>query len=197
MIRRFLLISSALLLALAFTACQKNGGKPSVRMVYAVNVSEDVLKVANVEVHYVDKTGDKKKEIVTKTPWKLTIVADALPLTEGVWAKITPKVGVPESTYSLDLETIAAYGGHLGNGKKIADIYSNTPKAPTVAKTAAEIQAWCATSPTVSFTVSQEGFAKQTHVDFGGNGFWDDIWEAICLDYCYTYDEDPDEWCYE
>ena len=32
---------------------------------YAVQISDDVLKVANVEVNYVDQTGAKKKEALS------------------------------------------------------------------------------------------------------------------------------------
>ena len=62
-----------------------------VQMMYAVEVTDDVLKVASVEVNYVDQTGAKQKEVMTSTTWKKTLNAKTLPLTEGLWAKLTPK----------------------------------------------------------------------------------------------------------
>ena len=44
------------------------------QMTYAVEVTDDVLKVANVEVNYVDQTGAKQKEVMTSTPWNLIVV---------------------------------------------------------------------------------------------------------------------------
>ena len=35
-----------------------------VQMTYAVELTDDVLKVANVEVNYVDQTGAKQKEVM-------------------------------------------------------------------------------------------------------------------------------------
>ena len=62
----------------------------AVKMFYVVEVSDDVLKVADVEVNYVDQTDAKQKEVMTSTTWKKTLNAKTLPLTEGLWAKITP-----------------------------------------------------------------------------------------------------------
>ena len=39
--------------------------EPDVQMAYVVQVSDDVLKVADVEVNYVDQTGAKQKEVMT------------------------------------------------------------------------------------------------------------------------------------
>ena len=142
----------------------------AVKMYYGVEVSDDVLKVANVEVNYVDQTGAKQKEVMTSKEWKKTLDTKTLPLTEGLWARITPKSAVASGNYQLKVTTAAGYQAQLANGKTVYDGYGSDPDAaPTAAQTAAEVAVWCAKSGTVAFTVSQEGYAKQTKVDFGGN----------------------------
>ena len=142
----------------------------TLKMFYVVEVSDDVLKVADVEVNYVDQTGAKQKEVMTSKKWIKALDAKTLPLTEGLWAKITPKSAVASGNYQLKVTTVAGYEAQLANGKSIFDGYGSDPEAaPTTAQTADEVAAWCAQSPTVGFTVSKEAYAKQTKVDFGGN----------------------------
>ena len=142
----------------------------AVKMFYVVEVSDDVLKVADVEVNYVDQTGAKQKEVMTSKEWIKALDTKTLPLTEGLWAKITPKSAVASGNYQLKVTTAAGYEAKLANGKSVFDGYGSDPEAaPTAAQTAEEVAAWCAKSPTVGFTVSKEGYAKQTKVDFGGN----------------------------
>ena len=81
----------------------------TVTMYYSVKVSDDVLKVADVEVNYVDQTGAKQKEVMISKEWKKTLDTKTLPLTEGVWAKITPKSSVVSGNYQLKLNVAAAY----------------------------------------------------------------------------------------
>ena len=142
----------------------------AVKMFYVVEVSDDVLKVADVEVNYVDQTGAKQKEVMTSKKWIKALDTKTLPLTEGLWARITPKSAVASGNYQLKVITVAGYEVKWADGKSIFDGYGSDPEAaPTAAQTAAEVAAWCAKSPTVGFTVSNEGYAKQTSVDFGGN----------------------------
>ena len=143
----------------------------TVKMFYVVEVSDDVLKVADVEVNYVDQTGAKQKEVMTSKEWIKALDTKTLPLTEGLWARITPKSAVASGDYQLKVTTAAGYEAKLTNGKSVFDGYGSDPEAaPTAAQTAEEVAAWCAKSGTVAFTVSKEGYAKQTKVDFGGNG---------------------------
>lgn len=167
----------------------------TVTMYYGVQVSDDVLKVADVEVNYVDQTGAKQKEVMTSKKWIKALDTKTLPLTEGLWAKITPKSAVASGNYQLKVITVAGYQAQLANGKKIFDGYGSDPDAaPTAAQTAEEVAAWCAKSPTVGFTVSQEGYAKQTSVDFGGNtsytpnGFGSGVCEWLCKFFGYNPD---------
>ena len=160
----------------AMSACSSdndNNDAPqeqAVKMFYVVEVSDDVLKVADVEVNYVDQTGAKQKEVMTSKKWIKALDTKTLPLTEGLWAKITPKSAVASGNYQLKVTTAAGYQAQLANGKSVFDGYGSDPDAaPTAAQTAEEVAAWCAKSPIVGFTVSKEGYAKQTSVDFGGN----------------------------
>ena len=142
----------------------------TVKMFYVVEVSDDVLKVADVEVNYVDQTGAKLKEVMTSKEWIKALDTKTLPLTGGIWAKITPKSAVASGDYQLKVTTAAGYEAKLANGKSVFDGYGSDPEAaPTAAQTAEDVAAWCAKSPIVGFTVSKEGYAKQTSVDFGGN----------------------------
>ena len=175
----------------------KPEAKTEVAMMYYVKVSDDVMKVADVEVNYVDQTGAKKKEVLTSAEWKKTFNSNSLPLTEGIWAKITPKASIADGNYQLKITTAAGYQAKLSTGKNVADAYGNNPEAaPAAAQTADEVAAWCAQSITVAFTVSETGYAKQTTVDFGGN---DDstpsTWViSLCREVYELLGFDPD-WC--
>ena len=148
--------------------------KTEVTMMYYLKVSSDVLQVADVEVNYVDQTGAKKKEALTSAEWKKTFSANALPLTEGLWAKITPKASIAEGSYQLNLTTAAGYEAKLPTGKTIADAFgSSASTTPSTAKTADNVATWCAQSTAIAFTVGAEGYAKTATVDFGGNGCTD------------------------
>lgn len=142
-----------------------------VQMTYAVEVTDDVLKVANVEVNYVDQTGAKQKEVMTSTTWKKTLNAKVLPLTEGLWAKLTPKGAVePDSSYIVRVTTSATYEAKLANGQTASGGFGTDPAASLSLVQAPEhVAAWCATSPTVGFAVDKNGNATKTSVDFGGN----------------------------
>ena len=160
------------------SACSSDDETPqeqTVTMYYGVKVSDDVLKVADVEVNYVDQTGAKQKEVMISKEWKKTLDTKTLPLTEGLWAKITPKSAVASGNYQLKATIAAGYQAQLASGKTIFDAFGTDPKKdPTAAQTADEVAAWCAKSPIVGFTVSKEGYAKKTSVDFGGNDGSDD-----------------------
>ena len=162
----------------------KAEAKTEVTMMYYVKVTDDVLKVADVEVNYVDQTGAKKKEALTSAEWKKTFSANALPLTEGLWAKITPKASIAEGSYQLNLTTAAGYEAKLPTGKTIADAFgSSASTTPSNAKTADNVATWCAQSTAIAFTVGAEGYAKTTTVDFGGNTYTD---TSSLMPECFT-----------
>ena len=178
------------LATMALSACSsddddKTEAKPEVTMMYYLKVSDDVLKVADVVVNYVDQTGAKKKEVLTSAEWRKSFNTNALPLTEGIWAKITPKESIAAGNYQLKNTTAAGYRAKLSNGKTVADGYGNNSDAePTAAQTADEVADWCAQSGTVAFTVSETGYAKQTKVDFGGNNRGDTHDDGYFTDVC-------------
>ena len=167
----------------------------TVTMYYSVKVSDDVLKVADVEVNYVDQTGTKQKEVMTSKEWKKTLDTKTLPLTEGLWAKITPKSAVASGNYQLKVITAAGYEAKLANGQSAFDGYGSDPDvAPTAAQTPEEVAAWCAKSGTVAFTISKEGYAKETSVDFGGNtSYTPNIFgSGVCEWLCSLFGYNPD-----
>ena len=107
----------------------------TVKMFYVVEVSDDVLKVADVEVNYVDQTGAKLKEVMTSKEWIKALDTKTLPLTGGIWAKITPKSAVASGDYQLKVTTAAGYEAKLANGKSVFDGYGSDPEAaPTAAR---------------------------------------------------------------
>ena len=168
------------LTAVMLSACSSDNDDPKtespqeqadVQMMYAVEVTDDVLKVADVEVNYVDQTGAKQKEVMTSTTWKKTLNAKTLPLTEGLWAKLTPK-GIVESdsSYIVKVTTSATYEAKLANGQTASGGFGTDPTASlSLVQTPEHVAAWCATSPTVGFAVDKNGNATKTSVDFGGN----------------------------
>ena len=170
----------------------KTEGKTEVTMMYAVKVTDDVLKVADVEVNYIDQTGAKKKEKLSTTEWKKTFSTNTLPVTEGVWAKMTPKTNIGTGSYSLQVTTAAGYQAKLASGKTVADGYGSDPEAkPTTAQTAEDIADWCSLSPTISFAIDQTGYSKQQHVDFGGNRDAVIDMHAVCIWFFGLFGEPP------
>ena len=185
------------LTAVTLSACSsddddKTEGKTEVTMMYAVKVTDDVLKVADVEVNYIDQTGAKKKEKLSTTEWKKTFSTNILPVTEGVWAKMTPKTNIGTGSYSLQVTTAAGYQAKLANGKTVADGYGSDPEAkPTTAQTAEEIADWCRQSPTIGIAIDQTGYTKQQHVDFGGNREAVIDMHAVCIWFFGLFGEPP------
>ena len=172
-------------------------------IMYAVQISDDVLKVANVEVNYVDQTGAKKKEALSSAQWtKSQKLNNTSPLAQGIWVKITPKTNVASGTYQLKVTTGVACKATLANGNSIMDFSGNDPqKAPVTAQTAEEIADWCSKSPTGGLLVDPSGYCKQQHVDFGGN--FDDMPEdvaAVCglcelFSWLWVFDDVPEDFC--
>ena len=169
----------------------------------AVQISDDVLKVANVEVNYVDQTGAKKKEALSSTQWsKSQKLNNTSPFAQGIWVKITPKTNVASGTYQLKVTTGVACKATLANGNSIMDFSGNDPqKAPVTAQTAEEIADWCSKSPTGGLLVDPSGYCKQQHVDFGGNLYEmpEDV-AAVCglcelISWLWVFDDLPEDVC--
>lgn len=153
-----------------FTQCKKEKKNPEVTMAYYVSVSPDVLNVADVEINYLDATGVQQKEVLTDTVWQKLITANTLPLTEGIWAKLTPKASIADGNYQLSLSTAAAFSAILSDGTKaFKGCKNNNNDVITTAQNADEVAAWCAQSPTMAMTIDKKGVSNLTYVDFGGN----------------------------
>ena len=180
-----------------FTQCNKDKEKnPEVNMLYYVSVSPDVLSVADVEINYLDATGAKQKEIMTDTAWKKPFTANTLPLTEGVWAKLTPKTNIAEGNYQLSLRTVAAYNAILSDGTNAHDGWENIDNI-IIAQNEEEVAAWCAQSPAVAITIDKEGNSEITQIDFGGNYDYnlDHYRSSLCVGWCWLFGLDPEEYC--
>ena len=172
----FMTLATVVICGLAltlFTQCNKDKEKnPEVTMAYYVSVSPDVLNVADVEINYLDATGAKQKEVLTDSVWRKPITTNTLPLTEGVWAKLTPKTNIAEGNYQLRIQTVAAFAAILSDGTKVHEAWTNQDyDISTTAQNADEVAAWCAQSPTIAQSINKEGVAENAQVDFGGNWF--------------------------
>ena len=170
----FLTLAAVVVCGLAvtlFTQCNKDKEKnPEVNMLYYVSVSPDVLSVADVEINYLDASSAQQKEIMTDSTWKKQITTNTLPLTEGVWAKLTPKASIADGNYELRIQTVAAYTADLPDGTKTYEGWENANSDMiTTTQSAEEVAAWCTQSPTVALTIDKKGVSNQTYVDFGGN----------------------------
>ena len=184
------------LLVTLFTQCKKDKKNPEVKMMYYVSVSEDVLNVADVEINYLDATGAQQKEIMTDTAWKKPFTANTLPLTEGVWAKLTPKTNIAEGNYQLSLRTVAAYNAILSDGTNAHDGWENIDNI-IIAQNEEEVTAWCAQSPAVAITIDKEGNSEITQIDFGGNYDYDleHYQDSGCVFFCWIFGLDPEGYC--
>lgn len=176
-----------------FTQCNKDKN-PEVTMMYYVSVSPDVLSVANVEINYLNATGAQQKEILTDTAWKKPLETNTLPLTEGVWAKLTPKASIADGNYQLSIHAVAAYGIKLTDGTNTHDGWQNANYSTiTTARNADEVAVWCAQSPTVAITIDKEGVSDLTHVDFGGNGDSTNSYNGFCKFIAWLFGFDPED----
>ena len=172
-----------------FTQCNKDK-KPEVTMAYYVAVSPDVLNVADVEINYLDANGAQQKEVLTDFTWQKLITANTLPLTEGVWVKLTPKASIADGDYQLSLCAVSAFNAILSDGTKAFNGWTNNNNdVITTAQNADQVAAWCAQSPTVAITIDKQGVSNPTHVDFGGNSEAVDEWfsEVLCDLFCNSW----------
>ena len=186
----FLTLAAVVVCGLAvtlFTQCKKDKKKPDVEMMYYVSVSPDVLNVADVEINYLNATGAQQKEILTDSTWHKPLKANTLPITEGIWAKLTPKASIADGNYQLRIQTAAAFTADLTDGTNTYEGWTNTNyEIITTAQNADEVAAWCAKSPTVARAINKEGVSDPTHVDFGGN---DDLENTNAALACWIFCE--------
>jgi hypothetical protein len=117
------------LLALgSLTACGDNDDNPtpdqpkeatSIRVDYKAEVSQQLLDVANVIVHYVGDNGRTAVEKMTSTLWTKSVEI-ALPGKAGLNIVPTLKSGVGEGEYTIEAKGEMTYNW-LENGQQIRD----------------------------------------------------------------------------
>ena len=131
-----------------------------------VLVSEDVLKVADITVHYLDAKGQEATEQMTTTEWKKQWTTTTLPASIGVWAQLTPKPGLTNESYKLKAVVSAGYLFHAAKGGEWVDghTYGN-PSAEAEIIKANDVDKWCINKPEVRFEVDKQGLCIYS----GGN----------------------------
>lgn len=149
-----------------------------------VMVSEDVLKVADVTVHYLDAKGQEATERMTTTEWRKQWTTTTLPARLGVWAQLTPKasVALTEESYQLKAVSTAGYlfhaakGGDWTNGWTSANPYAEPEKVA-----ATDVSSWCSKSASTGCIVDAKGVGNPAIVDFGGNYHETSRSDPFCL----------------
>ena len=131
-----------------------------------VLVSEDVLKVADITVHYLDAKGQEATEQMTTTEWKKQWTTTTLPARIGVWAQLTPKAGLAKENYQLKVVASAGYLFHAAKGGEWVNghTYGN-PSAEAEIIKANDVEKWCINKPEVHFEVDKQGLCIYS----GGN----------------------------
>ena len=131
-----------------------------------VLVSEDVLKVADITVHYLDAKGQEATEQMTTTEWKKQWTTTTLPARIGVWAQLTPKPGLTNESYKLKVVASAGYLFHAAKGGEWVNghTYGN-PSAEAEIIKANDVEKWCINKPEVRFEVDKQGLCIYS----GGN----------------------------
>lgn len=136
-----------------------------------VLVSEDVLKVADITVHYLDAKGQEATEQMTTTEWKKQWTTTTLPARIGVWAQLTPKPGLAKENYQLKVVASAGYLFHAAKGGEWVDGWTSVadPHAAPERVAAADVPGWCSKNTAVGCEVDAKGKGKLAEVTFGGN----------------------------
>ena len=131
-------------------------------------VSEDVLKVADVTVHYLDAKGQEVTEPMNTLEWKKSWKTITLPARVGVWAQLTPKANAASLQDSYQLKTVTTAGYIFNSAKGGEWVEGHTEGNPSTA--AEEVKAdnvaeWCNNVPKVRFEVDKQGLCIYS----GGN----------------------------
>ena len=150
-----------------------------------VLVSEDVLKVADITVHYLDAKGQEATEQMTTTEWKKQWTTTTLPARIGVWAQLTPKPGLTKENYQLKVVASAGYLFHSAKGGEWVDghTYGN-PSAEAEIIKANDVEKWCINKPEVRFEVDKQGLCIYSG---GNNEFCEWVMELFGYDIKLCY----------
>ena len=155
--------------ALPLLSCQKMElpKVESMDILYVVEVSQDVLQVADVELHYLDAAGKVRTEAMTRTSWKKRLPSPTYRSLTAVWAKMTPRENLSQRSYSLSVNPAAGLLAHLEDGTSHVDGYGLMDEAINVSRDSVAL--WCSISPTLALMIGESGYARIGGYDFGGN----------------------------
>lgn len=187
-------------IAAVIMACgddDKDEKKDSMEALCHVTVSEDVLKVADITVHYLDAKGNEATERMNSTEWKKRWKTTTLPARLGVWAQLTPKLlngSALQENYQLKAVATAGYlfhaakGGDWVNGwTSVADPYASPEKV-----SGAAVVSWCSKSTAVGCEVDAKGMGKAKATDFGGNDGDPEKYNSFCIWFVSIFGLGPD-----
>ena len=141
------------------SACSSDDDKSDskttlIEVIYTTNVSDDLLKVADLKMVYYDETGAKKEEAVTSKDWQKSIKLTKVPAKAGSYLKATPKSSIAEGYYALDVTALVSVAGTLANGKSFAESNGEVSNAT---KQAAEVADFCNHLDGTTITIDAEG----------------------------------------
>ena len=160
--------------------------KDSLDALCHVMVSDDVLKVADVTVHYLDAKGQEATERMTTTVWQKRWTTTTLPARIAVWAQLTPKSAGGtqlKDSYQLKAVATAGYLFHTAKGGEWVNGWVNVadPTADPEEVAAADISSWCSKSTAVGCEVNSKGEGKPVQADFGGNSDGHSYYNGFCI----------------
>ena len=155
--------------ALPLLSCRKTElpKVESMDILYVVEVSQDVLQVADVQIHYLDAAGKVQTEPLTRTAWKKRLPSPTYRSLTAVWAKMTPKANLNQRSYSLAVNPAAGLLAHLDDGSSHVDGYGLMDEEIIVSRDS--VAHWCSISPTLALMIGDTGYARIGGYDFGGN----------------------------
>ena len=163
------ILIATLCLALPFLSGCEKFTLPTVEsmdILYVVEVSQDVLQVADIELHYLDAEGKVQTEAMTRTTWKKRLPSSYRNLI-AVWPKLNPKPTLSRPSYTLSVNPAAGVYATLSDGTQQLDGYGFMDDEMTLSRDSVAL--WCSISPTMALSIGEYGFAQRGGYEFGGN----------------------------
>lgn len=111
--------------SLALTACDDDAPAGDMTVTYSVNLGEDMPRVGQVAIHYIDEAGKPQVDRVTGTSWSKAIKPHHGTGVFAVRIAVEPKNDAAKESYKLGAESLIKYAGANGagaNAKVIAPI---------------------------------------------------------------------------
>ncbi len=160
---------AAILTCSLMTACSSssdddnNSKQNRIEVLYSTILSEDMLKVADLTVVYLDQAGNKQQETLTTTSWEKSISINTLPMNVGICVKANPKSSIAEGEYKLDVTSTAAIAGITASGKEITEAVG-TYSSET--RTADKVPSYCNAIEGKAVRIDADGNVTNTTYDF-------------------------------